>query len=173
MTRNPTTREIISIADHAAGLCGFVCLDDVRLESDDQHDQRGFLGDSGDMKFTITESTYQQIVIVAAAAIFFSFHRLVSRLADQIFTARKPSGACVNCWKKKMSRIFDKWGDKYLSRFNVMAIEHHLKWAKRSGKFETWTTSGILMRCVVYGLAGYLIFVQNLRRFHDDAGNYG
>jgi hypothetical protein len=112
------------------------------------------------MKFTITESTYQQIVIVAAAA-FFSF--IIWYLVSQIkFTHSKTERRMRKLLEEEDVSVFDKWGDKYLSRFNVIAIEHHLKWAQRSGKFETWTTSGILMRCVVYGLAGYLVFVQNL-----------
>ena len=108
----------------------------------------------------ITESTYQQIVIVAAA-IFFAF--IIWYLASQIkFSSSKTERRMRKLLEEEDVSIFDKWGDKYLGRFNVMSIEHNLKWAKRNGKFETWTSSGVLMRCIIYGLAGYILFIQNM-----------
>ena len=111
------------------------------------------------MNINMSESVYQQIVIVIAG-VFFAF--IVWYLASQIkFTRSKAERRMRKYLEEDEVSFFDKWGDKYLSRFNVMAIDHNLKWAKRSGKFQSWTASGILMRCVIYGLAGYFVFVQN------------
>jgi pilus assembly protein TadC len=107
----------------------------------------------------MSESSYQQIVIVVAAA-FFSF--IVWYLASKIkFSRSKTERRMRKYLEEDEVSFFDKWGDKYLGRFNIMAINHNLKWAKRSGKFQSWTANGILMRCVIYGLAGYFVFVQN------------
>ena len=108
----------------------------------------------------ITESTYQQIVIVAASA-FFAF--IVWYLLSQVkITRSKAERRMRQYLEEDEVSLFDKYGSKYLTRFNVMSIEHSLKWAKRSGKFETWTASGILMRCIVFGLIGYLLILQNM-----------
>lgn len=108
----------------------------------------------------ISENTYQQIVIVAAA-LFFAF--IIWFLTSRIkFTRSKVERRMQKFLEEEEVSIFDKWGDKYLSRFTITGIEHNLMWAQRSGKFKTWTPSGILMRCILYGLAAYFVFVQNL-----------
>lgn len=107
----------------------------------------------------ISENTYQQIIIVAAA-VFFAF--IVWYLASQIRITRSRTERRMRKFLEEEDvSIFDKWGEKYLTRFNMMAIEHNLMWAKRSGKFKTWTPSGILMRSLIFGLAGYVVFVQS------------
>ena len=112
------------------------------------------------MNTNISESTYQQIIIVAAA-VFFAF--LVWYLASQIkFTSSKTERRMRKLLEEEEISVFDKWGNKYLSRYKLEPIEHNLKWAKRSGKFETWTSSGVLMRSIIFGLAGYFLFIQNM-----------
>jgi pilus assembly protein TadC len=107
----------------------------------------------------ISENVYQQIVIVAAA-LFFAF--VIWYLASQIkITRSKVERRMQKFLEDEEVSVFDKWGDKYLSRFTITGIEHNLMWAKRSGKFKTWTSSGILMRCILYGLAAYVVFMQN------------
>ena len=108
----------------------------------------------------INENTYQQIVI-AAAATLFAF--MVWYLTSQIkFSRSRTERRMRQFLDEEDVSLFDKWGDKYLSRFDVITIRHNLKWAKRGGKFDTWTAAGVLMRCLIYGLIGYLLILQNI-----------
>lgn len=104
-------------------------------------------------------NTYQQMVILAAAG-FMAF--IVWYLAAQVkFTRSKVERRIKKILETDDASFFDKWGEKYLKRFNSLGIQHHLRWAQRGGYFATWTASGVLMRCMIYGLGAYFLFMQS------------
>jgi hypothetical protein len=107
----------------------------------------------------MNENTYRQIVILAAAG-FLAF--IVWYLSAQVKFARsKVERRMKKIMETDDVSLFDKWGEKYLKRFNSLAIQHNLRWAQRGGFFDTWTVSGVLMRCVIYGLGAYFLFVRS------------
>jgi uncharacterized protein YerC len=102
---------------------------------------------------------YQEMVITLAAG-FLAF--AVWYLAAKIrFTHSSVERRMKRLMESESVSIFDRWGEKYLRRFPLGTVQSHLRWAQRNGKFATWTPSGVLARCLVYGLAGYGLFIQN------------